>query len=195
MIKSKIQRVVEILRVGGVAAIPTETAYGLAADAMNAVAIKKIFLIKGRPISKPLPLIAASSAMVKKFFFLNKRELVLAKRYWPGPLTLLLRLKKKFPRVLVLGRKKLAVRVSSSKIAMTLSRALKSPIIATSANLSGKSECYSASAVRKAFSSRWHKPDMILEGGRIPKRKPSTVIEVSGGKIKVLRQGQIKFRN
>ena len=190
-----ITKAVLILRKGGVVAAPTETSYGLIADAMLSRAVKKIFLIKGRSKMKPLPLIAASSAMVKKFFFLNKRESGLAKKYWPGPLTILLKPKKKFPRALALGRKKLAVRVSSSRIAAEISARLGRPITSTSANLSGRNELYSATAVAAEFKNKSVKLDMILDGGKLSRRKPSTIIEVQNGRIIVLRQGPIKFRN
>lgn len=188
-----IKKAVLILRKGGVVAIPTETAYGLAADAMNTEAIKKIFKIKGRPSTKPISLIAASLPMIKRFFYLNKKEVTLASRYWPGPLTVLLKPKKIFPRELSRGAKKVAVRVSSSKVAAALSRALQGLITATSANISNEPERYSKSAVRKTFSKRKHKPDMILDGGALIKRKPSTIAEVRNGKVIILRKGPIKL--
>lgn len=190
MLTSKdLKRAIQIIKYGGVIVAPTETAYGLIADAMNPAAIKKIFLIKGRVKSKPLPLIAASLGMVRRFFFLNKRELALAKKYWPGPLTILLRPKKKFPIKL----KRVAVRVSSSPVAKIICLALSHPITATSANISGKKELYSDKSVTMEFSGRRYKPDFIFPGGRIPKRKPSTIVEASGNKIIILRQGEITF--
>lgn len=184
-----------VIKAGGVVAAPTETAYGLIADAFSARAVKKVFLIKGRSRRKPLPLIAASPAMVKKFFFLSKRELSLANKYWPGPLTILLKPKKRFPNALAAGRKKLAVRVSSSAIIRRISVALGNPVTATSANKSGARECYSALCVEKAFRDFKNTPDMILDAGVLARVLPSTIIEVLGEKIKVLRQGPIKFRN
>lgn len=180
---------------GGVAAAPTETAYGLIADAMNAQAVKKIFLIKERSKAKPLPLIAASLTMVKKFFFLNNHDAALVVKYWPGPLTILLRPKKKFPRVLTLGRKRLAVRVSSSVIVRKISAGVGNPVTATSANKSGSKECYSAFCVEQSFRNISKAPDIILDGGVLARVAPSTIIEVSGDKIKVLRQGPVKIKN
>lgn len=187
---SNVKKAVAILKRGGVIATPTETAYGLAADAMNARAVKKIFLIKGREKGKPLPLIAASLSMVKNFFYLNSFEEKLARRYWPGPLTILLRPKKKFPIKL----KRVAVRVSSSPVAKIICLSLSRPITATSANISGKKELYSDKSVTMEFSGRRYKPDFIFPGGRIPKRKPSTIVEARGNKIIILRQGEIKLK-
>lgn len=188
---SLINKAAQILKSGGVVAIPTETAYGLAADSMNAAAIKKIFKIKGRINSKPISLIAASSQMVKKFFYLNKKEAALAKRYWPGALTLLLKPKKRFPSTLAGGAQKVAVRVSSSKVAAALSRALQRPITATSANISGRGECYSYEVVQSIFKKRKYKPDMIIDGGTLRHTKPSTIAEVRSQKIIILRKGPI----
>src|SRR3989344_3374347 len=170
-----IKKAIAIIKSGGVVAAPTETAYGLIADAMSLRAVKKIFLIKGRSKIKPLPLIAASFAMVKKFFYLNKRESDLAKKYWPGPLTLLLKPKKKFPRALALGRKKLAVRVSSSAIIRKISARVGNPVTATSANKSGAGECYSALCVEKSFRYIKKAPDMILDAGALARKLPSTI--------------------
>lgn len=191
--KNDISRAVKILKNRGVIAAPTETAYGLIADAINAQAVKKIFLIKGRERRKPLPLIAASLEMVKKFFFLNKREAALAAKYWPGPLTILLKPKKKFPRALASGRRKLAVRVSSSAIVRKISASVGNPVTATSANKSGSKECYSAFCVEQSFGNIKKAPDMILDGGVLARVLPSTIIEVSEDKVKVLRQGPIIF--
>lgn len=193
--KNDISRAVKILKNAGVIAAATETAYGLIADALSARAVRKIFLIKSRSKNKPLPLIAASPAMVKEFFFLSRQEAVLARKYWPGPLTMLLKPKKKFPGSLAAGRKKLAVRVSSSAIIRRLSAALGNPVTSTSANRSGAGECYSAICVEKAFTGIKNTPDMILDTGVLARVLPSTIIEVSGDKIKVLRQGPIKIKN
>lgn len=194
MIKSRdIKNAVKVLKKGGVVAYPTETAYGLAADSANSWAIKKIFKIKGRSESKPLSLIAASFAMVKKFFYLNKKEAALARRHWPGALTLLLKPKRRFPSALTRGAEKVAVRVSSSHIAIALAKGLNGPITATSANVSGGPERYSAFAVRGEFAKRKYKPDMIMDGGTLPRTKPSTIAEVRDGKIIILRKGPIQL--
>lgn len=188
-----LEKAVRILKRGGIVVYPTETAYGLAADIMNAAAIKKIFRIKGRPSSKPIPVIAASIIMVKKFFYLNRKEAALAAKHWPGPLTLLLRARKKFPKELTHGAARVAVRVSSSISAVAISALLGRPITATSANISGSLECYSHQCVNKQFRKRKERPDMILEGGTLQKIKPSTIALVEGKKIKVMRKGPIKI--
>ncbi len=192
--KNDILKAAAILKKGGVVAIPTETAYGLAADAMDGEAVRRIFAIKGRSAKKPVPVIAGSLKMAKDFFYLGKIEEKMAREFWPGPLTMLLKPKKKFPAVLARGRKKIAVRVSSSKIVAELFKKIRTPITSTSANLSGRAECYTPSCVRREFFKKTEKPDMILDGGILPRRKPSTIVEICNGKIMVLRQGQIKLK-
>ena len=228
-ITKDIKEAIAILKKGGVVVYPTDTAYGLGAKFSDQKAATRIYKIKGRSRGKPLPAIAAGLAMVKKFFRLSARELALAKKYWPGALSLLLQIKTP-----PLGKGRLAsgggltggvtkislpplappykggeigvvVRVPNSKIARKLSRAIGEPIFSTSANLSGKSECYSAKDVIKQFYHRKNipsavdrlraKPDLIFDGGRLRKKKPSTIIKVVGDKIEILRQGPVRIMN
>lgn len=186
---------VKILRDGGVVAYPTDTAYGLAADPENKKAILKIFKIKGRSKEKSLPLIAGSLKIAKKYAVFDILSLHLAKKYWPGPLTLVLKptalARKNFSKK-VFNNGTIAIRVPGSNAARKLSLAIKRPIISTSANVSGEQMCYSASQIKKQFKDRNLHPDFILDGGRLKKVKASTIVEVKDGKIAVLRQGRIK---
>lgn len=187
ILKNKIrwQKIVKILKRGGVIVFPTDTAYGLAADYFSPRALKKVFEIKQRLKEKKVALIASNLKQVKKYFCLNTKELTLAKKYWPGPLTLILRLKNR--------RKKIGVRVPDSKIARALAGHFKKPVTATSANLSGRPDCYSARAVKNQFKGKKTKPDLIINAGRLKKIKPSTIALVEKNKIKIIRQGPIKL--
>lgn len=180
---------VKIIRQGGVIVFPTETAYGLAADFLNPKAIKKIFQIKRRPENKKLTLIVPDITMVKKYFYLDKLGKKLAKAYWPGPLTLILSVKK----TVKVGWKEAGVRVSSNPIARELSQKLGRPITATSANLSGLPECYTIKKVVNQFFGRKYQPDLILDAGKLPKRKVSTIVKIERGEIKVIREGGTKI--
>lgn len=179
---------VEALRVlhrGGVIAFPTETSYGLGCDPRNPKAVAAIYKIKGRDRKKPLLLVAASMAQVKKVVKMNDVSLALAKRHWPGPLTLVLPAKN--------GKKEIAIRVTSSSVAAALAESFGYPIVATSANRSGEKEARSGRAVARAFADQKNKPDYILDAGALPRRKPSTVVRVrQNGTIEVLRPGKIK---
>lgn len=185
----------EHLKKGGVVIYPTETAYALGSDATNNKAVALIFKIKQRPKEKTLPLIAGSLALVKKWAVLNKQEKVLAKKYWPGALTLVLKSKKDstLARGVVAKDKTIAIRVSGGKIARALSQKLGAPVVSTSANFSGTKEIYSVEDIKKIFKKDSSKLIYVLDGGVLKKRTPSTIAKVKDGQIEILRQGEIKI--
>lgn len=194
---------IKILKSGGVVAYPTDTAYGLGADSENEKAVLKIFKIKGRKKEKSLPLIAGNIKIVKKYAKLDEIFFQLAKKYWPGPLTLVLYptalAKRKFAKQ-IFQNGKMAIRVPDCDIARKLSKALGRPITSTSANISGEPMCYSQKQIKEHFKGRKYQLDYILDGGqsacagRLKKSKPSTIIEVQNGKIVILRKGGIKIK-
>jgi len=180
---------VEALRRGEVIVFPTETFYGLGADALNPAAVDKIFLLKGRNPDNPIPLIIADRAMleevVREFPPAAQR---LADRFWPGPLTLVLPAKARLPAPLLNRDGGVGVRVSSHPLARRLSRELGRPITATSANLSGRPPARSIAEALTYFSE---KLTVYLDGGALQGRKGSTVIEVREGKLRTVREGEI----
>jgi L-threonylcarbamoyladenylate synthase len=190
-----IRLAVKTLRLGGVIALATETTYGLACDPRNAKAVNRIFQIKGRVESKPLQLIAGTLAQVNRLAQLTKEEKCLGDTYWPGALTLLVKLRstiKLAPRVS--PRRVIGVRISSDEFVRSLANAFGHPIAATSANRSGEIPAFSGSGVIKAFTKFRAQPDLILDAGRIPRRKPSTVARVKkDGRIEILREGSIRL--
>jgi L-threonylcarbamoyladenylate synthase len=207
----KVNELTARLASGAVIAMPTETAYGLIADSTNARAIAKIYRIKGRKFNKPLPVISSSLTQVRRFFYIPGVLHLLAKKYWPGPLSLRVYVRStpplSSPPHLRRGKRgggvnfikvsshddTVVVRVSSNTLLKKLSRSLGRPLTATSANISGKGEVYSGSELAYQFKGRRFQPDIIIDGGKIPKRKPSTIVGVDEGKLVVLRQGEIKL--
>jgi len=179
-----------VLKNGGVIAYPTETAYGLGCDPRNRHAVQEIYRLKGRDRSKPLLLVASSLDQVKRVARIDGQVLRMAKKYWPGPLTLILPLKK--PSVLVPGiaaHGEVAIRVSSSPIVQMLTRTFGFPIVSTSANKSGQPEARSARSIREIFGAKIH---FLLDGGALPKRKLSTVARVKpDGSIEIVRAGAV----
>lgn len=180
-----------LLLSGGTIVYPTETAYGLGGCAFSAKAVKAIQCLKARRKSKPLPVICGSRKIAEKIANFSRKADELANKYWPGPVTLVL------PRVRChalqhgSGEKTIALRISANKTARELSRLINAPIISTSANLSGKDECYSVSGVLKQLGK--NKPDLIIDAGRLPKRPPSTIIDCTVEPPKVVRQGEVRF--
>jgi len=178
-----IAEAVKVLKQGGVIVYPTETAYGLGADFLNSSAVKKVYRIKGRGFEKKLSVLVGSLSMAKKLVGFNRKSLALAGKYWPGPLTLVL------PRLDKLET--LGARLSSNKLATAIVRKLNRPLTSTSANFSGKPECYSSACVKQQFKARKYQPDLIIDAGRLPRRKVSTVVQAAGDGLKVLRRGKI----
>lgn len=183
------------LKHGGVVIYPTETAYGLGADSTNTLAVNLVFVLKKRPKSKSLPLIVSSLTMARQYCIFSKKELVLAKKYWPGPLTLVLRVKKNndFALGVVAPDKTVAIRVPGHPMARRLVRILGQPLVSTSANLGGLTECYSVAEVLQQLWRGILKNVAVLDGGHLPKRKPTTIARVQeDGEVEILRQGSIK---
>ena len=181
---SVIGEAIKVLQSGGTIVYPTETAYGLGADFLNLSAAKKIYKIKGRNFKKPLSIIVSNLAMAKKTVIFNKISLELAKKYWPGALTLVLKSKKTTGKFI-------GLRISSNKIASQIAKKLRCPIFATSANLSGKKECYSTKSIINQFVNNKYQPDLVIDAGKLLRQKVSTVVKVDGQRIEVLRKGQI----
>ena len=193
--KAAVKAAVSVLRRGGVIALPTETTYGLACDPRKPKAVAMIFRIKGRDETKPLQLIAGSMPQVKRFASLNKSEKAIASRHWPGPLTLLVGLRAGqtlAPRVN--PKKVIGVRVTPSEIAAGIALALGCPVAATSANRSGSTPAFSGKGVVKAFQGFKYRPDLVLDFGSLPRRKPSTVARIKeDGSIEILRRGAVRL--
>lgn len=186
-----------VLRSGGVAVFPTETSYGLAADPADRAAVRKIYAIKGRPEGKPLPLVASSRAAVEKVFVLRGEARLIATKYWPGPLTLVLPFKKKRLPASA-GCRDGAVRVPASAWARALARAAGGLVTSTSANRSGRPALHDPAGVRRTFKNKKAKktatPDLFLDAGRLPVRDASAIVRVKRGKMEVLRQGSIRVK-
>jgi L-threonylcarbamoyladenylate synthase len=186
-----LKTVAKQLRAGAVVVFPTDTAYALGCDATNKKAVAKIFKIKGRDASKALPMIVADIKMAKKFFELETRHAQLA-THWPGPLSMIVKAKK----AIVLGALSKgtgAVRVPDSAAARELSKDASRPLVATSANVSGRPACYSVKAYLTQLG-RNCAPDIVLDAGALRRRRPSTIVKIGkDGRIEVLRKGSIKL--
>ncbi len=181
-----VKTAVKVLKDGGVVVYPTETAYGLGADFLNPQAVKKIYQIKGRSFNKPLPVLVSSLAMAKTMVKFDKLSLKLAKKYWPGPLTLILNSKFQIKNYKTLG-----LRISASKLATFLVKKSGRPITATSANLSGRGELYTAKEIAAQFKNKKFQPSLIIDSGRLPRQRTSTIVKMINGRMEILRRGKI----
>jgi len=187
--KSSIIAAVEILKKGGVVAFPTETFYGLGADAGNVEAVEKIYSIKGRDYENPIPIIIGNirdmTGLVEEIPETGRRFM---ERFWPGGLTIIFEASLNILHRLTGGTGKIGIRLSSNIIASHLAKTLSKPITATSANLSGADECASADEVIDCLKD---KIDMVIDGGRTPGGLGSTVVDVTTDPPTILREGII----
>src|SRR5919109_124408 len=180
---------VELLRKGEIVALPTETVYGLAADALNPIAVAKIFEAKGRPRFDPLIVHLPDRNWLEKVVDLRDedRQLVLklAAKFWPGPLTIVLPRKTIVPEIVTAGLDTVAVRVSAHPVFAEIVRAFGAPLAAPSANRFGRISPTTAQHVFDELSGRVR---LIIDGGATPHGIESTIVAVRNGKIDILRR-------
>ena len=179
----------ELLRVGQVIGFPTETVYGLAADALNPAGLARIFEIKQRPLFDPLILhVADAEGAWKLAARLPDQALVLAQRFWPGPLTLVLTKESIVPDLATSGLPCVALRVPAHPLAQALLRAFGGPVAAPSANRFGRISPTDAQAVRTELGDA---VPLILDGGSCEVGLESTVLDLSGDQPVLLRAGGV----
>jgi len=185
----RIDEAVAVLKNGGVIAFPTETFYGLGADARNEASIDKIFGIKGRDFKNPILVVIGDVRHLEAFAEDIPAEAhKLVDRFWPGPLTIVFRAAPSVSPTLTAGSGKIGIRLTSHPVAMEISKRLGGPVTATSANLSGAPEC---SSVVEVISQLEGKLDGVIDGGHTPGGKGSTIVDVTVYPPKVLREGMI----
>ena len=184
-----IQRAVLELESGSLVAFPTETVYGLGADGLNKIAVSKIFEAKKRPSFNPLILHISTIQMLDTIAdYSNDRVKLLIDKFWPGPLTLVLKKKEIVPYIVTAGLDTVAVRMPNNKIALELINKLGKPIAAPSANSFSKLSPTKAEHVAKHLGD---KVDLILDGGSSDVGVESTIIEVTDDSQFLLRPGGI----
>ncbi|MHA1338385.1 MAG: L-threonylcarbamoyladenylate synthase [Promethearchaeota archaeon] len=185
--RKSIKKAAKIIRNGGIVAFPTETVYGLGADAFNPIAVAKIFEVKNRPSFDPLIVHISDFKMANLLWKeIDERAKLLMEKFWPGPLTIVLPKKKEVPDIVTAGLPTVAVRMPSHPIAHELIKESKTPIAAPSANPFGYISPTTAKHVHKQLGS---KVDWIIDGGKCPIGVESTVIDLTTDKAKLLRPG------
>ncbi len=184
-----IERAVQLLRRGEVVGVPTDTLYGLAADPFNLAAVARLYQIKGRPERRALPILIASIDQAEELVGdLPDIFFHLAKRFWPGPLTLVVDASRRVPLKVTGNTGRVALRIPRAEIPCALINALGTPVTGTSANLSGFSACLDAGQVVEQLGERL---PLILDGGASKTRLASTVVDLRGEQWRILREGPI----
>ncbi|HEV7220822.1 MAG: L-threonylcarbamoyladenylate synthase [Terriglobales bacterium] len=179
------------IRAGEVLGMPTDTFYGLAADPFNLRAVDRVYEIKSRSRHKPLSLLIESVEQAEELAKPLPEEFhALARKFWPGPLTIIVRAASRLPLKVTANTGNVALRIPSSAIPLAVVQAARIAITATSANLSGESECTTAEAVRDQLQDRI---SIIVDGGPSPREVSSTIIDLTDeeARWKVMREGAI----
>ena len=186
-----VSHVADCLHKGDVAAVPTDTFYGLAVDPVNLRAVERIYELKTRARHKPLSLLLAETAQSYELARnLDTAFDRLAERFWPGPLTIVVKAGSKLPLRVTAHTGNVAIRVPEAPICRSVVAKLGLPITATSANLAGLPECTTAACVRDQLGSQI---PLIVDGGPTARTVPTTIVDLSGGgnSWMILREGAI----
>ncbi|MFY7963480.1 MAG: L-threonylcarbamoyladenylate synthase [Chitinophagaceae bacterium] len=191
-IGTDINKAITLLNANEVVAIPTETVYGLAGNALNNEAVAKIFEAKNRPFFNPLILHLASIEQIKEYAFIDEPSLQLATHFMPGPFTLLLKKKDKVPDLVTAGSNKVAIRIPNHPLTHKLLSQLNYPLAAPSANPFGYVSPVSAAHVLQGLQG---KIKYILDGGNSTIGLESTIVEIENGEVLLHRAGGLAIED
>ena len=186
---TKLKEPAELIRNGGIVVFPTETVYGIGANALNENAIKKLYDIKKRPLNKPISLLVNSIDMIEQVAKdITKLDYALIKAFFPGPLTIILKKKDIVPNIVTANQDTVGIRMPANEIALKLIGYVGSPIATPSANISGKPSGTNLKDIMEDFDG---KVDCFIDDGPRKIGLASTIVQVVDGIPHILRQGSI----
>jgi len=186
-IQNTVEIAARILKNGGVIAAPTDTVYGLVADATNESAIKKIYAIKKRVPGKPLPLFVKNMAMAKKLAAISQNQQRILEEKWPGKVTAVLK-RKNGLKIYGAAADTIALRIPFYHFINSLLETLDSPLAGTSANISGKPASAKIDDIISQFTGSCPLPDIFINAGDLADSKPSTIIDMTKTETKTIRE-------
>ncbi len=190
-VANQVREGVAVLRGGGIVAFPTDTVYGLGVCPYLHRAVERVYAVKERPLKMALPLLLSSTLQISEVAeSVPPIARLLVEKFMPGPLTLVLYKSEGVPGIVTAGGITVAVRVPAHPVPVALALGLGAPISGTSANLSGKPSALAADEVHAQFGN---KVDLVIDGGRCPGGRESTIVDVTGEVPVVLRKGAIDF--
>ena len=187
-----IQEAVAVLKLGGVIVYPTDTLYALGANAMEPQSIERIFKIKDRAREKPLPLAIKNIKWAKELSFIYKKEEKILNSVWPGAVTIVLPKRNIVPLEVTAGQPGVALRMPNHPFVEKLLGCFGYPLTSTSANISGEEAPRKISEIIEMFEGNYYRPDLIIDAGDLPKSEPSTILDLTSDKPKILRVGPVK---
>ena len=186
--KEGIEKASQIINQGGIAVFPTDTVYGIGCNPYNRDAVRKIYEIKSRDISKPFPVLVYSKEIAEKIAFFDEFTKKIVEKFWPGTLTIILKLTDAELKKSLNVTDKIAVRVPNHKCTLELLKKCNF-LVGTSANISGQSSFTNPDECFKNIQ----KYDVFVDGGIITSKTESTIIEIENEKIKIIREGSLSY--
>lgn len=190
--KEVVAEAVFVLGQGGVIVYPTDTLYGLGANALDEPAVSKIFKIKKRPSHKPLPIIVKNILWAKELAFIYSREEKILNSVWPGLVTAILPKRNIIPGVLTSNQHSVGIRVPNHPFTDKLLGKFGYPLTSTSANIYGEQPSNKIGDIIKLFEAAEMKPDLIIDAGDLAPSEPSTILDLTTQEPKILRVGPSK---
>ena len=188
-LQKQVEQGISILKKGGVVAFPTDTVYGLGAAVNLPQAVARVYEVKERPKNMPLPLLLADKSQIEEVAEpVPPIAWLLAAKFLPGGLTIVLFKSKSVPDTVTGGGKTVAIRIPAHPVPLALARGVGTPIVGTSANLSGQPSALTAEEVYAQLDG---KVDLIIDGGRCPGGKESTIVDLTGETPLILREGAV----
>jgi len=182
------EKAAKVLKSGGIIIHPTDTCYGIAADIFNPEAVKKVYLFKGRDYHKPFNIIIRDFAQMKEYGHWNPLIKKIVDENQKKMFSFILPKKRIIPSHFNPDFKTIGIQIPKFDFSLSLLNLVDFPLVATSANLSTMRNVYSINALIKQIKKAEILPDLIIDGGRLPFRKPSIIVEIKGGEINILRK-------
>lgn len=190
-LEAVVQEAARWLNNGGVIAYPTDTVYGLGANALDESAVRRVYRIKQRD-SKPLSILARNMVWVRELAHVSPRNEKVLDKVWPGKFTAILPKKEVIPPIVTTGLEGIGIRIADFKFTDELLKIFGYPITSTSANISGQEPAMSGEEIAEIFKHNAPRPDFIIDAGVLPPSSPSVVIDLTSAQPKILRVGPSK---
>ena len=189
MLSTSVDKAIEVIGRGGVVAIPTDTVYGIAANALDDDAVDRVFRLKGREDTSPIPILIGNVDDLSQYGEdVSDEAKALAEAFWPGQLTIVVLKSHLIPSVVSGGLDTVGLRIADHPVPRRLASALRVPITATSANISGSQALSSAHSVLRHLGASL---DLVIDGGQLPASMPSTVVDATSRPVRILREGAV----
>lgn len=185
--KEVIKKAVGIIKNGGLVVIPTDTVYGLLADARNKKAVEKIFKIKKRSKMKPIAIFVKDIKTAKKYAFIDRKQEEFLKKNWPGKITVILKSKNNLSEGVMAKNKTIGIRIPDCKLVNLLLEKMNFPLAQTSANISGGEATTKIREVLEQFAGKRITPDLIIDAGDLSNNRPSKIVDLTQEKPLIIR--------